>query len=63
VTLFAVAAFVGAYALIASEKVHRVKVALGGAGLMLGAGVLCFEDAFHAAETGVDWEVIFLLLG
>jgi Na+/H+ antiporter NhaD/arsenite permease-like protein len=63
VTLFAVAGFVVAYALIASDKVHRVKVALGGAGLMLGAGVLSFEEAFHEAETGVDWEVIFLLLG
>jgi Na+/H+ antiporter NhaD/arsenite permease-like protein len=63
VTLVAVAVFVAAYVLIASEKVHRVKVALGGAALMLGAGVLSFEDAFHSAETGVDWEVIFLLLG
>jgi anion transporter len=63
VTVFAVAVFVTAYVLIASEKVHRVKVALGGAGLMLAAGVLDFEHAFHETETGVDWEVIFLLLG
>jgi Na+/H+ antiporter NhaD/arsenite permease-like protein len=62
-TVFAVAVFGIAYALIASEKVHRVKVALGGAGLMLAAGVLDFEQAFHERETGVDWEVIFLLLG
>src|SRR3954470_5982523 len=62
-TVFAVAVFAIAYALIASEKVHRVKVALGGAGLMLAAGVLDFEEAFHERETGVDWEVIFLLLG
>jgi Na+/H+ antiporter NhaD/arsenite permease-like protein len=63
VTIFAVAVFVAAYVLIASEKVHRVKVALVGAGLMLAAGVVSFEDAFHSPETGVDWEVIFLLLG
>jgi len=62
-TAFAVAVFVGAYALIASEKVHRVKVALVGAGLMLAAGVLSFEQAFQEHETGVDWEVIFLLVG
>jgi Na+/H+ antiporter NhaD/arsenite permease-like protein len=62
-TVFAVAVFVTAYVLIASEKVHRVKVALGGAGLMLAAGVVDFEHAFHETETGVDWEVIFLLLG
>ena len=62
-TVFAVAVFVTAYVLIASEKVHRVKVALTGAGLMLAAGVVNFEDAFHSPETGVDWEVIFLLLG
>ena len=61
--IFAVAVFAIAYALIASEKVHRVKVALTGAALMLAAGVLDFEHAFHSEETGVDWEVIFLLLG
>jgi Na+/H+ antiporter NhaD/arsenite permease-like protein len=62
-TVVAVAVFAIAYVLIASEKVHRVTVALGGAGLMLAAGVLDFEQAFHESETGVDWEVIFLLLG
>ena len=33
-TIFAVAVFVTAYVLIASEKVHRVTVALGGAAVM-----------------------------
>jgi Na+/H+ antiporter NhaD/arsenite permease-like protein len=63
VAVFAVTVFVVAYALIASERVHRVTVALSGAGLMLAAGVVDFEDAAHSTETGVDWEVIFLLLG
>jgi Na+/H+ antiporter NhaD/arsenite permease-like protein len=63
VAVFAVAVFVVAYALIASERVHRVTVALSGAGLMLAAGVVDFQDATHSTETGVDWEVIFLLLG
>ena len=62
-TVFAVAIFVIAYALIASEKVHRVTAALTGAGLMLAAGVLSFEEATSSPETGIDWEVVFLLLG
>src|SRR4051794_15593245 len=59
----AIAVFVSAYVLLASEKVHRVKAALAGAGILLAAGVVSFEDAFHSPETGIDWEVIFLLLG
>jgi Na+/H+ antiporter NhaD/arsenite permease-like protein len=62
-TIFAIAVFAIAYALIASEKVHRVTVALTGGALMLAAGVVDFEQAFHEPETGVDWEVILLLLG
>ena len=30
---------------------------------MLGLGVVDSEDAFYSRETGVDWDVIFLLLG
>ncbi len=59
----AVAIFVAAYVLIATEKVDRVKVALGGAALMLAFGVLDSEQAFSSRETGVDWDVVFLLLG
>jgi Na+/H+ antiporter NhaD/arsenite permease-like protein len=62
-TALTVGVFVSAYVLLASEKLHRVKVALGGAGLLLAAGVLDFEDAFNSPETGIDWQVIFLLLG
>ena len=59
----AVGVFLGAYALIASEKVNRVAVALGGAGLMLTLGLLSSADAFHSERFGIDWDVIFLLLG
>ena len=59
----AVAVFLGAYALIASEKANRVAVALTGAGLMLALGVVSSADAFHSEEFGIDWDVIFLLLG
>jgi Na+/H+ antiporter NhaD/arsenite permease-like protein len=59
----AVGVFLGAYALIATEKANRVTVALTGAGLMLGLGLVSSADAFHSEEFGVDWDVIFLLLG
>jgi len=63
VAVFAVVVFVAAYVLIVTERIHRVAAALGGAGIMLAAGVVGAEDAFFSEETGVDWNVIFLLLG
>jgi Na+/H+ antiporter NhaD/arsenite permease-like protein len=62
-TVLVVAVFVIVYALIATERVHRVIAALVGAGVMLVLQVVDSEAAFHAADTGIDWEVIFLLLG
>jgi Na+/H+ antiporter NhaD/arsenite permease-like protein len=59
----AVAIFAGVYVLVATERIHRVAAALGGAGLVLGLGLVSSEDAFYSRETGVDWDVIFLLLG
>lgn len=59
----AIAVFIGAYALIISEKIHRVAVALGGAGLMLVIGATDDASAFYSAESGIDWNVIFLLMG
>jgi Na+/H+ antiporter NhaD/arsenite permease-like protein len=61
--LAAVVIFVGAYALIATERVHRVAAALGGAGLMLAVGLTDADAAFFAHDSGVDWHVIFLLVG
>jgi len=55
--------FVAAYVLIATEWVHRVKAALGGAVLLLVLRVVTGEDAFFSKETGVDWNVIVLLIG
>jgi len=54
--------FVGAYALIVSEKVHKTKVALFGAALVLVTKVLTQHDALHDIDMGVDWNVIFLLI-
>ncbi|MGH2685784.1 MAG: SLC13 family permease, partial [Actinomycetota bacterium] len=62
-TALAIAVFVVVYALIATERVHRVVAALAGAGAMLLLRIIDAEEAFHVPETGVDWEVIFLLLG
>jgi Na+/H+ antiporter NhaD/arsenite permease-like protein len=59
----AVAIFAVAYALIATEKIHRVAAALGGAALMLVVGATDAEHAFFSEDAGVDWNVIFLLLG
>ncbi|WP_326841124.1 ArsB/NhaD family transporter [Streptomyces sp. NBC_01558] len=59
----AVVVFVGAYALIISEKIHRVAVALGGAGLMLAIGATDDVSAFYSQDSGIDWNVIFLLMG
>ena len=58
-----VAAFVTAYVLIATERIHRVAAALGGAAVMVVLGVVDAEVAFFSERTGVDWNVIFLLLG
>jgi Na+/H+ antiporter NhaD/arsenite permease-like protein len=55
--------FVGAYVLLATEKVHRTKVALVGAGLMLLLQISDAHLAFFSEHTGVDWNVVFLLLG
>ncbi|WP_062357156.1 ArsB/NhaD family transporter [Herbidospora yilanensis] len=57
------AVFLGVYALIASERVHRVAAALGGAGIMLGIHATDAGAAFFSQETGIDWNVVFLLLG
>ncbi|MGA9100707.1 SLC13 family permease [Aeromicrobium sp.] len=61
--VIAVAVFVVAYVFIATERVHKTVVALTGGALVLGLGVVGSDDAFYSRETGVDWDVIFLLLG
>ena len=58
-----VVAFVAAYVLIATERIHRVAAALCGAAAMVVLGVVDAQVAFFSEETGVDWNVIFLLLG
>ena len=61
--VLAVAIFVGAYVLLVADRVHRTKVALGGAALMLLLHITDAEAAFFSEESGIEWNVIFLLLG
>ncbi len=58
-----IAVFAAAYILIATEYVHRVKAAVGGALILLVIGATDGEHAFFSAESGIDWNVIFLLIG
>lgn len=60
---FVAVVFVGAYVLIATEWVHRVVVALAGAGLMLLSRAVTATEAFHSERFGIEWNVIFLLFG
>ncbi|MBZ6139125.1 ArsB/NhaD family transporter [Streptomyces olivaceus] len=62
-TWMAVAVFAVVFVLIATEWVNRVAAALGGAVVMLLIGATDAEHAFFSEHAGVDWNVIFLLLG
>lgn len=61
--IFSVVVFGIVYVLIATEKVNRVAAVLAGAGVILAFGAVTTEDAFYSTETGIDWNVIFLLFG
>ncbi len=61
--ILTVAIFAAAYVLIATERIHRVAAALGGAAAMVAIGVVDAHVAFYSERTGIDWNVIFLLLG
>jgi Na+/H+ antiporter NhaD/arsenite permease-like protein len=56
--------FVVAYVFIAAEWIHKTKVALAGACLMMVLGIVTHQQAFTETEgTGVSWNTIFLLTG
>jgi Na+/H+ antiporter NhaD/arsenite permease-like protein len=59
----AITVFVVAYALIASDRINKTLVALVGAGIIVALGVVESHDVFYSHETGIDWDVIFLLFG
>ncbi|GAB4584386.1 ArsB/NhaD family transporter [Nocardia sp. IFM 10818] len=62
-TVIAVVVFAVAYVLIASERVHKTTAALCGAGVVVALGIASADDVFYSHETGIDWDVVFLLLG
>src|SRR5215510_8871625 len=55
--------FVLAYGLIVTERIHKTIVALTGAALMIVSGVVSQDEAFYSHEFGVDYNVVFLLIG
>ncbi|WP_456387573.1 SLC13 family permease [Desulfolithobacter sp.] len=52
-----------ALTIIISEKIHKTIVAIFGASLVLVLKLLEQHEAFHLEKFGVDWNVIFLLIG
>lgn len=62
-TIAAVTVFLIAYVFIATEKINRVAVVCAGAAVMIIIGATNADAAFYSHETGIDWNVIFLLLG
>ena len=62
-SVIAVVVFVVAYVLIAGDRVNKTVVALAGAAIMVALPVINSDDVFYSRDTGIDWDVIFLLLG
>ena len=61
--VFALAIFVVAFWFIATERADKVKTVLIAAALMALLGLIPGERVFHSEHEGIDWNVIFLLLG
>ena len=59
----AVTVFLICYALIAAEKFNRVAIVAAGSAAMILIGATGADEAFYSHEFGIDWNVIFLLLG
>src|SRR5215831_1156328 len=59
----ALAIFGFVYLTIITERIHKTIVAIFGAALMISLGVLTQEEAFYSHEFGVDYSVVFLLIG
>jgi len=46
-----------------ASRIHKTVVALCGTAVMIGLGVVSQEEAFYSHEFGVDYNVVFLLIG
>jgi Na+/H+ antiporter NhaD/arsenite permease-like protein len=61
--MLAIAIFVVAFWFIATERADKVKTVLVAAGLMAVLGLIPGAKVFYSEHEGIDWNVIFLLLG
>ncbi|MFF5107589.1 SLC13 family permease [Streptosporangium sp. NPDC000509] len=61
--LLALSIFLIAFFFIATEKANKVKVVLIAAGVMAVLGLIPGSEVFFSEHEGIDWNVIFLLLG
>ncbi len=59
----AILVFASAYVVIVTERFNRAAVALLGAAAMVAIGSVRGHDIFFSEDTGIDWNVIFLLFG
>src|SRR5918998_2105686 len=59
----ALSIFVVAFVFIATERANKVKTVLVAAGAMTVLGLAPGSDVFYSEHEGIDWNVIFLLLG
>jgi Na+/H+ antiporter NhaD/arsenite permease-like protein len=62
-SVVAITVFVIAYALITNDRINKTLVALAGAAIVVMLPVIRSDDVFYSPLTGIDWDVIFLLLG
>jgi Na+/H+ antiporter NhaD/arsenite permease-like protein len=62
-SIYAATVFVVAFALIATERLNKTLVALGGATAMFFLPVINSHEVWYSEDTGINWDVIFLLLG
>jgi Na+/H+ antiporter NhaD/arsenite permease-like protein len=61
--VYATTVFVVAYALIATERFNQTLVALAGATAMFFLPVINSDEVFYSRDTGINWDVLFLLFG
>ncbi|OBB90675.1 SLC13 family permease [Mycobacterium sp. 852002-40037_SCH5390672] len=62
-SVIATVVFLVAYVLIASDRINKTLVALTGAAIVVLLPIIRSEDIFYSQNTGIDWDVIFLLFG
>lgn len=61
--ILALSIFLVAFYFIATEKADKVKTVLIAAGVMAVLGLIPGAEVFFSEHEGIDWNVIFLLLG